>query len=839
MKTVDFRPGTGSTGKGSGSPTSPDHVHRLCTSLVREQKQLFDALERHYEPELKRISPNWTCLVNGQADQIADLTETVGVPGIVLGAVLAGKCRDQRIPVTTERQTRFCEWMHSHCASLWLTLNDSGVGSECAKGLVLVLSMNDRYTSLNLASNSLGDVGVAALAKVLPEHNSLLHMDLSANDIGHAGANAIFEGLLHNRSVTHLDLASKPGSLRNHFGRQNAPTLELLLGTNPILARLSMAGTCLGSEAAIGIARGLVGNPALTSLDLSGAEIGSKSVVMLAEALGSCHLEELNLSDNRLGDEGLMALALKLGAFPAGGDMSASITSWSESAEGIKASVKYQETISTLRRVMTDFNINSMAHRSEADRNEVLKRVSSAAEQLGAMVELATASLPRLRVLLVTQNGATVAGIAKMEDTLQINSRLEKLVLDHSDHRTTELGAKSLVTSLPVNLSLSHLSLGYCNLGTLGIIDLSKALLLNQGLQTLCLKGNQFGEEAAVALGVVLSSKSTALRYLNLNSCHLEDPSGLALTRALAGNRSLEALHMRDNLLREATGRALVDVLQHHTNMTQMTLELNGIEFRFLAQIGQLLERNVQTRKKARPQQYRKRIDQLLECKREVGVLEATIRRNTFRKRKIKMRQAAMLQNLVDTQAEERRKVLALEERLKDVRQERRVVDDELAAIQAKLRIVISEGEQETGQLNSRIRSIEDRVGHYAKHMEHTKKQLGLFEDRAGEELAALHEELERAEKARSSAESLSAAAQRNLDSFAASLKSIQENIAGGSDPRQRIVEVNKSGENISNARSRPSGARTPNRVPFRAGNIGGASRGSKRQSAGARAKSR
>ncbi|CAE8695569.1 unnamed protein product, partial [Polarella glacialis] len=57
-------------------------------------------------------------------------------------------------------------------------------------------------------------------------------------------------------------------------------------------------------------------------------------------------------------------------------------------------------------------------------------------------------------------------------------------------------------------------------------------------------------------------------------------------------------------------------------------------------------------------------------------------------------------------------------------------------------------------------------------------------------ELSEVKEELDRAEKARSSAQLLATAAQRNLDSFSASLKAIAEDIAGGTDPRQRLIEV-------------------------------------------------
>merc|ERR1719352_1482027 len=90
-------------------------MKKINSGPSRERRQLIEALERHYQKELSRISPSWLCYVDGPAQPPVDVAETVGVPGVVLGAVLAGKCRDQHIPVTGERQKRFAECMQMHC----------------------------------------------------------------------------------------------------------------------------------------------------------------------------------------------------------------------------------------------------------------------------------------------------------------------------------------------------------------------------------------------------------------------------------------------------------------------------------------------------------------------------------------------------------------------------------------------------------------------------------------------------------------------------------------------------------------------------------------------------
>jgi len=777
-----------------------DSVRRICSAPSREQQQLVESLERYYAAELKRILPTWTCYPDGPAQPPVDVAKTVGVPPAVLGAILAGKCRDQRIPATVDRQKRYVEWMQSNCAADWFSLHDSGVGPECAKGIVLALALNDRFTGLDLACNSLGDGGAEAIARVLPEHKTLAHMDLAANNIGHAGAAALLDALLANRSVTYLDLSARPGRMRNRLARQNAGSLEGLLRGNAVLARLNLMGTALGPEGTGGIARGLGANTTLRSLDLASNDIGPRGAIALAEALGSCALEELNLSENRIGDEGLVAIATKLGSVPPNSDTPAGLAVWSAggrrgSIEGVKISVKYQEALAELKHVMTDLSPSALGIQDAASRQATFARATESAQQLAAAVELACVEVPRLKAVQLSNNGGSLASFWRVEDLLQANHFLEKLSLDQSDHRGNENGLKSIIVALPINSSLRSLSLGQCRLGSAGVIDIAKALAFNQTLECLCIRGNQFGEEAATALSAVLATGAKSLKQLNLGSCHLDDPSGAVIAAGLAANSSLEVLNLRDNCLGEASGRGLNSALRGHPALLQLPLELNGIDLRWLGHIKKMLDRNIRLREKARPQKYRKRIDELVECQREVNMLTETIKRNGQLKKEMRVRHGALMEELEEARVVELAHVKELETKTNVVEEERRKIEEELGAVLGKLRQVAGEGEYEASQLNLRIHNVEDRVRHVEKQMAASRKQLEQFEAQAGEELTGLREELEKAEKARSSAELLAAASQRNLDSFASSVKAIREDVAGGDNPRQRTVEVPRPAE--------------------------------------------
>lgn len=237
---------------------------------------------------------------------------------------------------------------------------------------------------------------------------------------------------------------------------------------------------------------------------------------------------------------------------------------------------------------------------------------------------------------------------------------------------------------------------------------------------------------------------------------------------------------------------------------------MNGIDFRFLVHIKRLLERNARIREKARPLRYRQRIEQLLECQREVGLLGLVIGRNQTKKRSTRVEHAEVMQELRSAQQEEAEKQSRLQELLDDVRSERMQLDEEIVDVRAKVRTIRAEGDYEATQLQARIDTMEERMHHHGKLISSSRKQVEEFDIKAAQEISGLKEELEASEKARTSAQLLAAAAQQNLDSFVASLKSIEQDIAGGAEPRRRMVDQVPRAEARSTSRQRP---RTPNRT--------------------------
>eukprot|EP00933_Yihiella_yeosuensis_P074880 TRINITY_DN83973_c0_g1_i1.p1 TRINITY_DN83973_c0_g1~~TRINITY_DN83973_c0_g1_i1.p1 ORF type:complete len:919 (+),score=204.09 TRINITY_DN83973_c0_g1_i1:79-2757(+) len=832
---------------GNGGFRAANAAARQGAALYgNEQDQLLAALEKEYAADLARIDPSWMCRMTtggatsssapaapasatsgaypgggddanaGVVHTEVDASEVLGLPGSILGAILAGKCRDQKIPATRERQKRFTEWMITNCSSSSFIMNDASVGPECAKGIMLALTYSPRFQSLQLACNCLGDAGAATLALAIAEHQFLQHVDLSANDINHRGANAVFESLRRNKSVKILEFSSKPGSLRNRLQpKSNAAALEAMLIDNRTLIHLRLFGTGVGAEGAAGLARGLTINTTLLTLDLAGNDIGPKGVVCLAAGLKDSSLEDLNLSDNRMGDEGLTALGMALGALTLTVDTPAGDLAWENAIDKVKASLKYAEAYSYMKRVLTELTAREIQVQRKAGVRDTRERAREAAQGLVLAAKSADKKIPRLKVLQVANSGGTAGGVSILGDALVVNNVLEKLALDHNEHRDSNNATGSVAVGLACNTSLRHLGMGSCFLGLQGFKILSRALAVNEGLKSLAFNGNVITEESASSLGSLLAGLGPkSLKVLNLNSCHLDDAAGVAVANGLAANQGLETLLLRDNCLHEVAAASLIDALQRNASLTSVNLELNSIDMRYLSQIKQLLARNSRLREKAMPEVYRQRIDQLLECEKEVEVLNHILERNRLRKRKALMMHAAKIQILIDKKAEEKMAVKGLEDKIESIHMTTEQVFEECSAAEARLQSLTSEGNNEATELRMRITTVEEKMKNHERHLEAVRKQLADFDEKAGKELAEKREELDRAEKARSSAALLAAAAQQNLDSFSTSLKAIGEDIAGGSHPRQRLMEttaedVAKMG--ASHARS-PSSSKTGRR---------------------------
>jgi len=633
----------------------------------------------------------------------------------------------------------------------------------------------------------------------------LEHLDLSANDLSYQGANALFTAMVFNSSVNSLDLSSKAGCVRNRVVVKADPApMEAMLIQNRHLRQLSLSATNLGAEGFQVLARGLMDNQTLITLDVSQNGAGNSGAAFLAAVLKDCCLEELNLAENRIGDEGLINLANALGALPNRPDGAETNPLWARAVEPTKACAKYLDSLGFLRRVVLEMSPEDLFQKPEVDGQVTMAtKLTEGTTSLQMAVRAAEVKLPTLKLFNISNNSGTAIGNRSIADALHVNNELEKVLMDHCDQRDPDNGYYSLIVSLPCNVTLRHLSLRHAILGQSGLSNLAKVVAVNKALRILNLSGNLFDEISAAAWGTALRANGE-LRQLHLNGCHLSDAAGRHLADSLVRNQGLEVLTMRDNSLRDQSGATFCEALMHNRTVVQLNLDLNSIDLRHLTQIKQLLDRNDKIRQGTMPDRYRNRIRELHQTKSEVARMKQVLVRNHSKKRKALWKQAARVQTLKDEKEADKHRQASVEEKLQELLIEQDQVEKEISALEAKLSQLRADGLAEVTALTTKIEETEDKINLGEIHLSKMRSQLEKFETQASKELYGIREQLDKTMKAQQSAAGLSTAARRNLATFSESLDTIGKDIAGGVNPRQRWVEAPSEAAKKGSAKSRP-----------------------------------
>ena len=161
-------------------------------------------------------------------------------------------------------------------------------------------------TLLDLSSNLIRDVGVAALLPAFRQTSALGSLLLGRNGIGAAGAEALWGGAgAHLKGLTELRLGG------NELGAKGVEVLT----RGDLCSRLSLLdldGNGIGSQgaAALGVCFGRGGMPALTELSLMGNRIGLAGATALVQPLldKARGLAVLKLGGNAISAQGLAAI---------------------------------------------------------------------------------------------------------------------------------------------------------------------------------------------------------------------------------------------------------------------------------------------------------------------------------------------------------------------------------------------------------------------------------------------------------------------------------------------------------------------------------------------------
>ncbi|XP_067915955.1 NACHT, LRR and PYD domains-containing protein 3-like isoform X2 [Heterodontus francisci] len=168
------------------------------------------------------------------------------------------------------------------------------------EGLQKLLPTLHRCRVLGLEKNKLGDSGVRLLSAFLRNLDcKIQRLQLADNGLTDSCAEDLASALSTNRSLTELDLG------RNKLGDSGVKLLSEALGKpDCIMEELKLYEVGLTESCAKDLVSVLCTNRSLRELNLSNNKLGDSGVIQLSEALGTweCAIQKLRLDDNGLTD---------------------------------------------------------------------------------------------------------------------------------------------------------------------------------------------------------------------------------------------------------------------------------------------------------------------------------------------------------------------------------------------------------------------------------------------------------------------------------------------------------------------------------------------------------
>ena len=423
------------------------------------------------------------------------------VAGLTIGQIkeiYSAKCKDLGIPVINDQEKRFLNYCMKNFKNRNFQMKETGVGLFCGKVIGEVLKNSNSFATISMGKNLLKDVGATKLVKRIMKSLSIVHLDLSSNEITPEGSETILHMLCTHLSLTSLDISSHEGLHRNRLAAVGSAAVYKLLQTNSILYMLNIAGTGIGTEGLDYIINGLKSNNSLGVLNLSNNHLGGRVMDKFAEALSESNLFELNVSWNKIGNEGCEFLSLLLSG---GYNGYCTLTKLDISGNEI--------TEVGISKLFAAVRVNSQLQHLNLKKNNFSTGLSE--NFLQFLQENITVEWLNMSHCFIN-----CEGLAGFMTGLSKNTGIKSLMLYNNLIR--DIGAEFLARGLAKNAVLKHLDLSSNKIKTSGGLALARAVQANETLQVLLLGNNSLKDKAGQLFSEISRYKHNILKLgLELN----------------------------------------------------------------------------------------------------------------------------------------------------------------------------------------------------------------------------------------------------------------------------------------------------------------------------------
>jgi Ran GTPase-activating protein (RanGAP) involved in mRNA processing and transport len=366
-----------------------------------------------------------------------------------------------------------------------------------------------------------------AWADMLQRNTSIKFLDLTDDEddtYGYNLSSAIAEGLVTNATLETVRLPCEEGNGPGASVHLNGPIWQRMLTNNNSLKTLSFSRCIISLEGFECLARGLSSNISLETLDLSYTDMGDSSVIALVDGLRiNRTLKSLDLSHNcTLSQSGRDAIERLLG--------------YNVLKELILAGTPDSVGPSIL--------VSALANNCSLEK---LYLHGSFVDIEGPETFLALFESLRgntaLRYLNVSYNGVrldNVCATALKLDTMSLET------LELNQNPVTSCGIAALAQSLRGPCTLKVLRLRRCQLDDAALLKLGEALITNDALEVLDVRGNNFTHIGASQFFDLLPQMKSLKSVYGLVAGLLADAPteavGLALVDGLRENTKLQKI---------------------------------------------------------------------------------------------------------------------------------------------------------------------------------------------------------------------------------------------------------------------------------------------------------
>lgn len=595
--------------------------------------------------------------------------------------IYLAKCKDLGVAPSKPREDRFMEIFERNCSGATFDMSDQGLGPNTSVAIYHFLAHNTRYTSLVLSGNMIQGPGASALAQLLLVNTTITHLDLRSNDIDTEGGIALFQALETNQTLTSLDLSGAHGVNRNHIGGKCADAIASVISSNHVLHRLYLSENGLGCEGILRIAVGL---------GYCGGR-GTSLYNSLHNNRATVSLSVLELGQNSLGWDGCTGLCRALAG-------------------------------SALEQLLIPGN-------------------NIGDSGVTAVAELVATKPPAISVLDLSSNNITPKGVRMVAEALKIGGVVSCLNL--SNNPLGQAGMRALAEAINHNDHLTSLDLSQTQMDGLGCTELAESIRRNFALTKLNLHNNKIGDEGAAALAEALEFDHKLL-FLDVGLNRIGDAGGCALAGILHNNTTLRHLELKNNILQDAAAGQLSRALQGNKTILYLGVQINDFEYKFLNAIENRITDNQRRYKAEALIRFQREINSLRVDEDRLHRLEQELRDVTEEQRVKELEAQDKLKDMENIEEENRHKVFAINEVLQETSKSIQRSETKHVAVTKEISRFKAEKELKVRNLVAKLHKEKDFNQRLERKLAIAKQDFVMMREKQKQEIERLSEVLRR-----------------------------------------------------------------------------------------------